>query len=96
MQKSLIDVVNECLDRVEVEGASRSTLLDLAFAHVGIDDWGPLVQQDPRFMRPAEVHELRGDAGKAEAELGWKPTTSFNDLIAMMVDADLAATRQGW
>ena len=85
-------------DYVVATGETHSIrdLLDLAFAHVGIDDWAPLVQQDPRFMRPAEVHELRGDAGKAETSLGWKPTTSFNDLIAMMVDADLAATRQGW
>jgi GDPmannose 4,6-dehydratase len=70
--------------------------LDLAFAHVGIDDWDQHVTQDPRFMRPAEVELLIGDASKARDKLGWKPTVSFAELVAMMVDADIAAAKAGW
>jgi GDPmannose 4,6-dehydratase len=66
-------------------------LLDHAFAAVGIDDWHPYVDQDARFMRPAEVDLLIGDASKARERLGWKPTVGFADLIRMMVDADVDA-----
>jgi GDPmannose 4,6-dehydratase len=68
-------------------------LLDAAFTHVGIDDWSPLVHQDPAFMRPAEVDLLIGDASKAADTLGWKPTVGFAELITMMVDNDLALQR---
>jgi len=64
--------------------------LDLAFAHVGIDDWAPYVRQSPDFMRPAEVDLLIGDPSKAREVLGWTPTVSFPELVAMMVDSDLA------
>jgi GDPmannose 4,6-dehydratase len=70
--------------------------LDLAFTHVGIDDWSKHVTQDPRFMRPAEVELLIGDASKAKDKLGWTPTVSFAELVAMMVDADIAAAKAGW
>jgi GDPmannose 4,6-dehydratase len=70
--------------------------LDLAFTHVGIDDWAKHVTQDPRFMRPAEVELLIGDASKAKDKLGWTPTVSFAELVAMMVDADIAAAKAGW
>ncbi len=85
-------------DYVVATGETHSIrdLLDLAFGHVGIDDWTRFVRQDPRFMRPAEVDELIGDASRARAVLGWKPKVSFSELVAMMVDADLEATRQGW
>jgi GDPmannose 4,6-dehydratase len=66
-------------------------LLEHAFAAVGIDDWAPYVDQDPRFMRPAEVDLLIGDASKAREVLGWKPTVAFGDLIRTMVEADLEA-----
>lgn len=46
---------------------------------------------DPAFLRPAEVDLLIGDPRKAEETLGWKPTVAFPELVAMMVDADLAA-----
>ncbi|MGZ4466579.1 MAG: GDP-mannose 4,6-dehydratase [Nocardioides sp.] len=78
------------------EAHSIRDFLDAAFAHVGIDDWAPYVRQDPRFMRPAEVDHLVGDASKAREVLGWKPRTSFPELVALMVDTDLAATQQGW
>ena len=55
------------------ETHSIRDFLDVAFAHVGIDDWTPYVHQDPRFMRPAEVDLLIGDASKAREVLGWKP-----------------------
>jgi GDPmannose 4,6-dehydratase len=47
--------------------------------------------QDPAFMRPAEVDQLIGDASKARRTLGWEPTVSFEDMVQMMVDADLKA-----
>ncbi len=85
-------------DYVVATGETHSIrdFLDAAFAHVGIDDWAPYVRQDERFMRPAEVDQLIGDAGKAHDALGWKPKVSFEELVAMMVDADLQAGRQGW
>ena len=69
--------------------------LDLAFAEVGIDDWSPYVRQDPRFLRPAEVDLLIGDATKAREKLGWVPEVSFPELVKMMVAHDLetGATR---
>jgi GDPmannose 4,6-dehydratase len=65
---------------------------DLAFAHVGLD-YRDHVVQDERFVRPAEVDLLVGDPAKARAELGWELRTSFQDLVEMMVDADLALLR---
>ena len=64
-------------------------LLEIAFHHVGINDWRPYVVQDERFFRPADVSLLIGDATKAHAKLGWKPQVDFQQLIEMMVDADL-------
>ncbi len=78
------------------ETHSIREFLDIAFRHVGIDDWASYVKQDPRFMRPAEVDLLIGDATKANEVLGWKPTVTFPELVAMMVDADLEAQRAGW
>jgi GDPmannose 4,6-dehydratase len=69
---------------------SVSQLVDVAFRHVGIDDWERLVVQDPRFLRPAEVDLLVGDATKAREKLGWRPTIGFEQLVRMMVDSDLA------
>ena len=75
------------------ETHSIRDLLDTAFARVGIDDWSGHVEQDPRFMRPAEVDLLVGDASKARERLGWKPTVAFHELVEMMVDNDLALLR---
>lgn len=71
------------------ETHSVREFVESAFAHVGIDDWEPYVRQDPRFMRPAEVELLIGDATKAKEILGWEPTVTFDGLVKMMVDADL-------
>jgi GDPmannose 4,6-dehydratase len=64
-------------------------LLELAFAAAGIDGWEKYVESDERFMRPAEVDILTGDASKARDRLGWKPKVSFPELVKMMVEADL-------
>jgi GDPmannose 4,6-dehydratase len=82
-------------DFVIATGQAHSVrdLLDLAFARVGIDDWTAHVVHDPRFLRPAEVDLLVGDAARAREELSWKPRVPFADVVAMMVDADLAAER---
>ncbi len=61
---------------------------EIAFAHVGLD-WRDFVKVDPRFFRPAEVYELRGDYSKAKRLLGWEPKISFKELVCSMVDADM-------
>jgi GDPmannose 4,6-dehydratase len=71
------------------ETHSISELLDLAFQAVGIDDWQPYVESDKRFVRPAEVDILTGDASKARDRLGWKPKMPFDELVKSMVEADL-------
>ena len=62
---------------------------EVAFGHVGLN-WEDSVVIDEAFMRPAEVDLLVGDATKAKDLLGWEPNTTFEDLVTMMVDADLA------
>ena len=59
-----------------------------AFSHVGLD-WQKYVNVDPRFVRPAEVDTLLADASRARKELGWAPKVGFEQLVKMMVDADL-------
>ena len=61
---------------------------ELAFSHLGLE-YRDHVIQDERFFRPAEVDLLVGDATKANEVLGWSPQTSFDDLVRMMVDADM-------
>lgn len=69
---------------------SVEEFLAAAFAHVELD-WRDYVVLDPKFYRPAEVDLLLADAGKANRILGWKPIVGFQQLVAMMVDWDLAA-----
>jgi GDPmannose 4,6-dehydratase len=78
-------------DYVIATGLSHSVreLVDVAFHHAGLDP-GKYVKLDPKFLRPAEVDHLIGDAAKAKQELGWKPEVDFQQLVTMMVDADLA------
>jgi GDPmannose 4,6-dehydratase len=64
--------------------------LSLAFSSAGIDDWQPYVRNDPRFERPAEVDLLMGDPTKAHDRLGWEPSVSFEALVKMMYEHDLA------
>ncbi len=69
--------------------------LDITFGHIGLD-WQKHVEIDPRYFRPAEVDELRGDMTKAKTLLDWTPKVTFAALAKMMVDADLAdVTRTG-
>jgi len=63
-------------------------LVEIAFDQVGLP-WEPHVRIDDAFKRPAEVDLLVGDASKAERELGWTPSTSFEQLVRLMVDSDL-------
>jgi GDPmannose 4,6-dehydratase len=78
-------------DYVIATGESHSVreLVELSFAHVGLD-WQKHVKLDPRFLRPAEVDHLIGDSAKARKALGWTPEVDFPSLVRMMVDADMA------
>ncbi len=78
-------------DYVVCTGETHSVreFCELAFGHVGLH-YEDYVVIDEKFMRPAEVDLLVGDAKKAEAALGWKPRTSFPELVRLMVDGDLA------
>lgn len=73
---------------------SVQELVNIAFAQVGLDP-GEYVKQDPAFMRPAEVDLLIADPSKAREELGWEPRTGFEELVRLMVDADLEGLRSG-
>jgi GDPmannose 4,6-dehydratase len=79
-------------DFVIATGETHSVreLCEIAFGHVGLD-WQQYVTQDERFIRPAEVDLLVGDARKAGRILGWEPAVTFRELIQIMVDADLDA-----
>jgi len=78
-------------DFVIATGVTHSVkeLLEIAFAHVGLD-WRTHVEIDPGLLRPAEDDLLTGDAGKANKILGWKPTVTFEQMVRMMVDSDLS------
>ena len=69
------------------ETHSVKEFLEEAFRHADLD-WKDHVKHDPRYLRPAEVDLLVGDAGKARKKLGWEPKTRFKDLVRLMVDAD--------
>jgi GDPmannose 4,6-dehydratase len=86
----------EADDYVVATGETHSIreLLDVAFTHVGIEDWADKVFQDPRFFRPAEVELLIGDPTKAREKLGWTPKVGFEELVQMMVDNDLAEQKE--
>lgn len=68
-------------------------MCEIAFGHVGLD-WRDHVKTDPQYYRPAEVHTLLGDCSKARRLLGWEPEVSFEELVRMMVDADLARVKR--
>ncbi len=78
-------------DYVIATGTSHSVrdCVEIAFDQAGLGSWEPYVRLDPQFVRPAEVDHLIGDPSKAARELGWRPKTSFEELIRLMVDADL-------
>ncbi|HEX7622404.1 MAG TPA: GDP-mannose 4,6-dehydratase, partial [Anaeromyxobacteraceae bacterium] len=77
-------------DYVCATGKSHTVreLCELAFGYVGLE-YQRFVDIDPRYYRPTEVDDLRGDATKAEKQLGWKPKTSFKELVTLMMESDL-------
>jgi GDPmannose 4,6-dehydratase len=81
---------HEADDFVIATGESHTVreFATLAFEHVGLD-WERYLEIDPRYYRPAEVDYLMGDAAKARRVLGWEPKTSFEELVRLMVDADV-------
>jgi GDPmannose 4,6-dehydratase len=82
-------------DYVVATGRTHSVerFCELAFGHVGLN-FRDFVVQDERFMRPAEVDLLVGDPSKAREQLGWEPETSFEELVTMMVDADIKLLKE--
>jgi GDPmannose 4,6-dehydratase len=80
----------EPVDYVVATGDEHSVreFTEIAFEHAGLN-WERYVLTDPTYLRPAEVDHLVGDSSKARSELGWEPRVSFEQLIRMMVDADL-------
>jgi GDPmannose 4,6-dehydratase len=82
-------------DYVVATGRATSVyeFCELAFTHAGLKAKNHVVV-DPRFLRPAEVHELRGNPAKARRQLGWGAETSLEQLVAEMVEADLARVKQ--
>jgi GDPmannose 4,6-dehydratase len=79
-------------DFVIATGESHSVreAVEIAFGRVGLDP-AEHVEIDERYFRPAEVDDLRGDASKARREIGWESEVGFEELVALMVDADLEA-----
>ena len=67
--------------------------VELAFKDVNLD-FGEYVETSEKYLRPNEVNFLLGDSSKAQKELGWKPKTSFEDLVKMMVENDLRLAKQ--
>jgi GDPmannose 4,6-dehydratase len=82
-------------DYVIATGETHSVreFLDETFSYLNLD-WREYVEIDPRYYRPAEVDLLIGDSTKARQRLGWAPKVSFQELVRLMVDADLAALRR--
>jgi GDPmannose 4,6-dehydratase len=81
---------DEADDFVIATGDMRSVreFVEAAFGMVGLN-WKDYVVFDEAFLRPAEVHELRGDPSKARKQLGWKPKTTFDQLVHEMLEHDL-------
>lgn len=76
------------------ETHSVKKFVEVAFAHAGLD-WQDHVVVDQNFFRPSEVHLLKGDYSKAKKALKWEPSVRFEDLVRMMVDADLKRLKEG-
>ncbi|MFC7432269.1 MULTISPECIES: GDP-mannose 4,6-dehydratase [unclassified Agrococcus] len=79
-------------DWIVATGEARTVrdFVGAAFAAAGVEDWEDLVTVDPRFVRPADVATMVGDASRLRAELGWAPTVAFDDVVAAMVHHDVA------
>ncbi len=83
---------DEPLDLVIATGETHTVreFVEASFGRVGLE-WEPYVDIDPRYFRPAEVEELLGDPSKARDLLGWEPKVKFDELVRLMVDADVTA-----
>jgi GDPmannose 4,6-dehydratase len=79
-------------DYIVATGRSHSVreFVAASFAAGGIEDWDKFTRVDPRFMRPVDAVEMRGDASKALKQLGWKPTVPFEEIVKRMTENDLA------
>ena len=84
-------------DYVVATGKSKTIkdLLEVAFGHVGLD-WRKYVVVDDRFRRPADPFQLLGNFAKASTNLGWMPTVVFEDIVRLMVDADLESVSEAF
>jgi GDPmannose 4,6-dehydratase len=82
-------------DYVIATGESHSVreFVEEAFGYAGLDSQ-KYVDLDPRYLRPTEVDDLRGDATKARQKLGWSPRVGFRELVRMMVEHDLELARR--
>ena len=90
-QYSVREFIERCANRLGIELTWRGKGVD----EEGLDEKGRvIVAVDPRYFRPTEVETLLGDASRARRELGWSPLTSFEELVAEMVDADLVAAER--
>jgi GDPmannose 4,6-dehydratase len=87
---------DEPRDYVVATGVEHSVrdFVEAAFERVGLD-WTSYVVVDPELMRPAEVEHLVGDPSRVRSELEWEARVSFEELVAMMVDADIARLAAG-
>ena len=83
-------------DYVVATGVAHSVrdFVRAAFTAAGIDDWEQRVTIDPRFARPVDAPEMRGDASRAREVLGWAPTVGFEEIVARMVENDLELARR--
>ena len=75
------------------ETHSVRDFLDVAFNHIGIEDWSRFIKQDKRFLRTSEPGALKGDSTLAHEELNWKPSLSFKGMVEKMVDNDIRLLR---
>jgi GDPmannose 4,6-dehydratase len=90
-QYSVREFIERCAKKLEMKLSWNGIAAD----EHAVDEFGRvIVAVDPRYFRPTEVESLLGDASKAKRELGWEPKTSFEDLVAEMVDADLRAAER--
>jgi GDPmannose 4,6-dehydratase len=82
-------------DFVVATGESYSVreFCELAFGQAGLD-YRQFVKQDERYFRPSEVDHLLGDSSKARKLLGWRPRTTFKELVRLMVESDLELARR--
>jgi GDPmannose 4,6-dehydratase len=75
------------------ESHSVKEFVAAAFAAAGVEDWPERVHVDPSLVRPADAAEQAGDSRRARTALGWEPTKSFDEIVATMVEADVAEAR---